>query len=314
MGAPRVSVIMNVRNGAPFLREALDSALAQTFRDWELVFWDDCSTDDSAKIVAEYADPRIRYFLSPEETTLGPSRKFAIRHARGEWLAFLDQDDVWLPDKLVRQIELADADLSGRVGMIYGRTVEFFADGRENDFDTHHEFRYLAEGDLFEEFFRNSCFVMISSAMLRRSALEKIGEIPSDSDLTCDFYIFVAVARFYRVLAVQRVVCRYRRHATSLSRIKRVAMHQEALLLVKRWAGDLNPAVSKRARRYHQTLIAWIEIRRPQTFARGIARLLFEGSVGYALSRPFARITRWIRRRIQRPLWKFPPPPQTAGQ
>ncbi|MGB8768201.1 MAG: glycosyltransferase, partial [Candidatus Korobacteraceae bacterium] len=68
---PRVSIIMNVRNGASFLRQALDSVMAQTFEDWELIVWDDRSTDDSSRIIAEYHDQRIRYFLSPEETPLG---------------------------------------------------------------------------------------------------------------------------------------------------------------------------------------------------------------------------------------------------
>src|ERR1700759_4516098 len=78
---PRVSVIMNVRNGGAFLREALDSVLAQSFADWELIVWDDRSTDASAQIVAGYTDPRIRYHLSPEETPLGAARDLAMRHA-----------------------------------------------------------------------------------------------------------------------------------------------------------------------------------------------------------------------------------------
>ena len=105
---PLVSVIMNVRNGASTLREALDSVMAQTFTDWELIVWDDRSTDDSAQIVARYSDPRIRYFLSPEETSLGKARDTAIRQARGEWLAFLDQDDLWMPRKLEMQMALAE--------------------------------------------------------------------------------------------------------------------------------------------------------------------------------------------------------------
>src|SRR5271157_4516573 len=103
---PLVSVIMNVRNGASTLREALDSVLAQTFTDWEAIVWDDRSTDGSAEIVAQYSDPRIRYFLSREETSLGKARDTAIRQVRGEWLAFLDQDDLWMPRKLEMQIPL----------------------------------------------------------------------------------------------------------------------------------------------------------------------------------------------------------------
>src|SRR5271157_2479574 len=80
---PLVSVIMNIRNGAVFLREAMNSVMAQTFAGLELIVWDDCSTDDSAAIVAEYKDPRVRYFLSPEETPLGKARDNAMRQARG---------------------------------------------------------------------------------------------------------------------------------------------------------------------------------------------------------------------------------------
>ena len=134
---PLVSVIMNVRNGASYLREALDSVLAQTFTDWELIVWDDCSTDNSAQIISEYRDPRIRYFLSPEDTPLGKARDSAIRQASGEWLAFLDQDDIWLPRKLEMQMALA----ATGVGIVYGRTVMFDARrGNRRDYDYAHEF------------------------------------------------------------------------------------------------------------------------------------------------------------------------------
>ena len=172
---PLVSIIMNVRNGAAFLREALDSVMAQTFADWELIVWDDCSTDDSANIVSQYHDDRIRYFLSPDETPLGTARDRAIRQARGEWLAFLDQDDVWLPHKLEQQMALID----DGVGIIYGRTV-FFDSRRGNvrDYDYFHEFEALPEGDIFAELFRHACFIAMSSAVLRRSAVATSAVFP----------------------------------------------------------------------------------------------------------------------------------------
>jgi hypothetical protein len=71
---------------------------------------------------------------------------------------------------LSRQLERVEDDVPGRVGMVYGRTVEFFPDGRRRDYDACHEFRDLPEGNLFDEFFRKSCFVTISSAIFRRSA------------------------------------------------------------------------------------------------------------------------------------------------
>ncbi len=168
---PRVSIIMNVRNGASFLREALNSVTAQTFQDWESIVWDDCSTDDSPRIVSEYQDQRIRYFLSPEDTPLGEARNNAIRQAKGEWLAFLDQDDIWLPRKLQQQMALAD----NNTGMIYGRAIQFYPSGKERDYDYAHEFQPLPEGDIFAQLFIHGCFIAMSSAVLRRSAVEEVG-------------------------------------------------------------------------------------------------------------------------------------------
>ena len=172
---PQISVIVNLRNGAATLREALDSALAQSFSDWELLVWDDCSTDDSAAIVAQYRDPRIRYLRSPDDTPLGKARQNAIAHARGEWLAFLDQDDIWLPRKLELQLALTAAD----VGMVYGRTVLFHAGDRNlRDYDYAHEFTPLPEGNIFPALFRDACFIAMSSALLRRTAVVECGGIP----------------------------------------------------------------------------------------------------------------------------------------
>src|ERR1017187_9904571 len=182
---PTVSIIMNVRNGAATLREALESAFAQTYRDWELIVWDDCSSDDSAKIVAQFSDARLRYFLAPEDTSLGQARELAMRKAQGEWLAFLDQDDIWLPRKLELQIALTE---SPQVGLVYARTVCFYPDGSERDFDQFHEFSDLPEGDIFAELLGRGCFIAMSSALLRRSAIEEIGGIPTQIHITPDYF------------------------------------------------------------------------------------------------------------------------------
>ena len=97
--SPRVSVIVNCYNGERYLREALDSLFAQRMADFEVIFWDNASTDGSAEI-AKRDDPRLRYFRAPATTTLGEGRNRALAEARGEFLAFLDTDDRWYPDTL----------------------------------------------------------------------------------------------------------------------------------------------------------------------------------------------------------------------
>ena len=103
---PMVSVIMNCFDGETYLPEALDSVLAQTFEDWEIVFWDNQSTDRSAEIFNSYADPRFRYWYAPDHTLLYEARNYAIERARGEFIAVLDTDDWWLPHKLEKQLPL----------------------------------------------------------------------------------------------------------------------------------------------------------------------------------------------------------------
>ncbi len=297
---PSVSVIMNVRNGASTLREALESVLRQSFHDWELIVWDERSTDESAQIVAGYKDRRIRYFLSQDETSLGKARGDAIRQAAGAWLAFLDQDDIWLPRKLEQQMALSD----DNIGLIYGRTVRFYPSGLERDYDQTHEFTLLPEGDIFNQLFTDSCFIAMSSAVFRRAAVEAIGGIPDAIQIVPDYWLYVAVARRYRVRAVQEVVCRYRMHSANMSQLIALQMNQEVLWLIDQWADQLNPRVVALSRKRHFTAIALEEMRRPATVARGVARLFTQGSVASQLARPFMFAFHIIRRNVRRPYWR----------
>ncbi len=294
-----VSIIMNVRNGAAFLRDALNSVMAQTFQDWELLVWDDCSTDDSAKIVAEYRDPRIRYYLSPDDTPLGKARNAAIQKASGEWLAFLDQDDIWLPRKLEQQMALA----GDGVGIIYGRSVMFDARGNRRDYDYRHEFCPLPEGDIFTQLFRDACFIAMSSAVLRRSAVDEAGGIPDNIQLVPDYYLYIVLARRYSAKAVQQVVCRYRVHPGSMSNSNQRRLHEEPLWIVNHWADCLDPLVVAHRRMTFSTVLALQEMSSGATFLSGLRRLFADGSLWWLLSRPFAVGWRTLRRKLRRPYW-----------
>lgn len=92
---PLVSVIINCYNGEKYLREAIDSVIAQTYTNWEIIFWDNQSTDSTAEKVKSYKDERIRYFYAPEHTPLGEARNLAMKEAKGEYITFLDSDDMW---------------------------------------------------------------------------------------------------------------------------------------------------------------------------------------------------------------------------
>ena len=100
-----VSIIMPSYNTAKFISETIESVLAQTYPDWELIIVDDCSTDDTDAVVRPYlADDRIRYIKNEKNSGAAVSRNRALREAKGKWIAFLDSDDLWLPEKLEKQI------------------------------------------------------------------------------------------------------------------------------------------------------------------------------------------------------------------
>ena len=128
--APEVSVIVIFLNERRFLQDAIDSVFAQTFRDWELLLVDDGSTDGSQEIArrtVEQYPGRVRCLEHPDRANRGRSaaRNLGIRNARGEYLALLDGDDVWLPRKLERQLVLMRS--QPHVGMVYGSTQLWYS-------------------------------------------------------------------------------------------------------------------------------------------------------------------------------------------
>lgn len=103
---PLVSILMNCYNGEKYLKEAIDSIYAQTYENWEIIFIDNCSTDNSAKIAKAYDDVRLKYYKTEKNIPLGAARNWGLQYVKGEFLAFLDTDDIWLSTKLDTQINL----------------------------------------------------------------------------------------------------------------------------------------------------------------------------------------------------------------
>lgn len=99
-----VSIIMPSWNTGKFIGESIQSVLNQTYKNWELIIVDDCSTDNTDEIVASFNDERIRYFRNDKNSGAALTRNRALCEARGEWIAFLDSDDLWMPKKLEKQI------------------------------------------------------------------------------------------------------------------------------------------------------------------------------------------------------------------
>jgi len=100
-----VSIIMPSWNTAKFITESIQCVIDQTYKNWELLIVDDCSTDNTDEVVKPFlTDPRIKFFHNEKNSGAALTRNKAMREAQGEWIAFLDSDDLWMPQKLEKQI------------------------------------------------------------------------------------------------------------------------------------------------------------------------------------------------------------------
>ena len=117
---------MNCYNSERYLRESIDSVMDQTFGDWEIIFWDNQSKDGSAEIVRSYCDKRIKYYYAPSHTTLYGGRNAALKYCSGKYLAFLDCDDLWVDDKLQKQVSVLEN--NENVVLVYSNTIFFNSD------------------------------------------------------------------------------------------------------------------------------------------------------------------------------------------
>ena len=224
---PLVSVIMNCFNGEKYLSDAISSVINQTYSNWELIFWDNQSTDRSKKIFSQFNDPRLKYFYSNQHTTLGEARNLAISKTNGLWISFLDVDDLWSEDKLEKQVHLIDK--FDDIGFVYGKSeIISFNNISKTSSSTHP----LPDGNIFNELLKDN-FVYYLSALINKDKLLKIPRIPENLTQVEDYYIFLHLAKLHRVVAVQEVCCSYRLHDSNLSRKKPIEGAKESLELIK---------------------------------------------------------------------------------
>ena len=200
---PKISVVIPSYNCAAFLRETIESVLAQTFSDFEIVVVDDGSTDATAEVVKPY-ESRINYIYQSNKGLPG-ARNTGIGASRGEFIALLDADDAWKPNKLERQMpRFADPE----VGIVYSDFCVRYSDGRFRE-------SYLAdrplaaEGFVLERYIQ-SRFLFPSTMILRRTCLEEFGGFDEEMLAAEDIELFTRICSRWKVALVNEpLVVRY---------------------------------------------------------------------------------------------------------
>jgi O-antigen biosynthesis protein len=218
---PRVSVIVPTYNRADVLPRAIRSVLAQSWTDLELLVVDDGSTDATAEVVARHGDPRVRYLRQPQNAGVSAARNRGLRAARGDFVAFLDSDDEWLPGKLFEQLavfERAPADL----GVVYTGVECVFADGRRR-VDVPEE-----RGDVYRHMLgRNVIHGGGSNVMMRRNVVAVVGFFDERLRAIEDYEYWLRIARFFTVDYVAEPLIRYYDPVTADRRSQALAANLE---------------------------------------------------------------------------------------
>ncbi len=235
---PAVSVIINCLNGAKYLREALDSVFAQTYTDWEIVFWDNASTDNSTEIAKGYGE-KVRYFRSKKTVPLGKARNWAIEQSRGKYIAFLDCDDVWMPTKLEKQIPIFEQ--NPKLGLVYSKLIHFNNKGYVHR--PSKEFK-LHRGHVFGKLLKGN-FIPLQSAVIRRDALDNLNEwFDERFNMVEDGDLFLRIAHNYEVGYVDESLAKRRMHKESWSFAKKDLYYGERTTLINKLK-NLYPNISK---------------------------------------------------------------------
>ena len=209
MNRPLVSVIINCHNGETFLKTCIKSVLDQTYKNWEIIFWDNKSTDQSAKIAKSFKDKRIKYFKSNQFERLYRTRNLAIKKSKGRYICFLDTDDLWHKNKISSQINLIKRK---NYRIIYTN----FTIKNENTKKSYSPYKVkLPEGFITQDLINQYC-IGILTIMIDKKIFKKY-KFNERYDVIGDFDLFLKLSKEYEIFAIQKSLAKFRVHEKNFS-------------------------------------------------------------------------------------------------
>jgi glycosyltransferase involved in cell wall biosynthesis len=238
---PLVSVLMASYNAEAWIAETIESVLGQTYPNVELVIADDASSDVSREIVRGFGSDRVRLLEFDERA--GPTRRRndALRAAAGPLLAWLDHDDVWLPEKLDKQVAVLEQ--RPEVGLVYSGYEAF--DSATGQLVPWRDESLESEGDILTDLFVKGCFIASLTTVFRREGLERRGVAFQEADFAFgdDYYLWLVLSLDWQVARVDEVLARYRRHESNeSSRLTGTNYHLTRIQLLREFLHDFPEA------------------------------------------------------------------------
>jgi len=219
----RVSVIIPTYNAEKFISETIASVMTQTYPDWEIIAVDDGSIDRTPEILRKYAEkfPQKIRVIVQKNSGVSVARNTGIAASKGEYLAFLDHDDLWLPEKLERQVDLLDA--NKELGLVYSDSYIIDEKGELKGTFIHsimskniircEKFR----GNIFNELFCVD-FIPLLTVVVRKEVLKRVGNFDPKYKISEDYDLFLKIAQIYPVDFIDQPLAKYRMHSGGASK------------------------------------------------------------------------------------------------
>jgi len=225
---PMLSVIIPTYNRAHLISRAIKSVLNQTYQDFEIIVIDDGSTDNTEEIVKDFTDFRIHYIYHKYNQGVSAARNTGIKASRGEYIALLDSDDEWLPEKLSKQIKVLQSE-SPEVGAVYSNLCYIDENGKS----TNKLLNPKKEGYIYEDLFAGNCVGPPSTLLIRKECFNRVGLFDNLLNAQEDWDMWIRIAKYYRFALIKIPLVKYRLHSNQISKNLGVKIITANRILVK---------------------------------------------------------------------------------
>lgn len=250
---PLVSILMNCYNGEAYLKKALDSIFAQTYEHWEIIFWDNASTDSTPEIVKSYNDERIKYYRAEVNEPLGKARNLAIKKCTGDFIAILDVDDYWVDTKLEKQVALFET--NPKAVVCY--TDAFYVYDEKETQQKVSDALTLHEGDVYGKMLDQN-FVLCATIMLRSEPLKEELFFSETLKYSEEYDLLLRSAKKGVFILIQEPLTYYRVHENALTRdVDQIIKEEDEFL--EKYKDDLKTHgidVNDRLKKRYRALVA----------------------------------------------------------
>ena len=221
---PLVSIVMNCYNGENYIEDAVKSILSQTYTNFEVIFWDNQSKDQSAYIYKGFKDKRLKYYYAKKHSSLYEARNLAIKKSKGKFIAFLDADDLWTEDKLSLQVKKFR---DKKIGLVYSN---YYILNQFTGFKKLFYKKKLPSGLIFRELLKEY-FLGICTVIIKKDIFEKNKKwFNTKYNIIGDFDFFTRISKKIHFASINLPLSIYRIHNDSLSS-KNYEMHINELNL-----------------------------------------------------------------------------------